>query len=155
MAKRFKIIGNALWIKTEVTITKAIQPIWNWVWAVLQVREVLRILQQHPKRAKDLEEKALDLSAQLLVLCWVTSFYKTAYKMAKDQLVSGKAWNKMRDIIRAQNWKNPDIQSEELELWQHSFEVCSPFEGKVRAIDMKHLNTVARMLWAPSDLTAW
>jgi thymidine phosphorylase len=35
----------------------------------LQVREVLRILQQHPERAMDLEEKALDLAAQLLVLC--------------------------------------------------------------------------------------
>ncbi len=155
MAKRFKTIGNALGIKTEATITKAIQPIWNWVWAVLQVREVLRILQQHPERAHDLEEKALDLAAQLLVLCWVTTFYKSAYKMAKDQLVSGKAWEKMRDVIRAQNGKNPDINSEELELWQHSFEVYAPADWKVKAIDMKHLNMVARMLWAPSDLTAW
>jgi thymidine phosphorylase len=35
----------------------------------LQVREVLRVLQQSPLREKDLEEKALDLAAQLLVLC--------------------------------------------------------------------------------------
>jgi thymidine phosphorylase len=35
----------------------------------LQVREVLRVLQQHPDRAFDLEQKALDLAAQLLVLC--------------------------------------------------------------------------------------
>ncbi|MBR6907833.1 hypothetical protein IKN40_05050 [bacterium] len=69
MAKRFKTIGNALGVKTEVTITKAEQPIGNGVGAVLQVREVLRILQQHPERAMDLEEKALDLAAQLLVLC--------------------------------------------------------------------------------------
>jgi thymidine phosphorylase len=61
----------------------------------------------------------------------------------------------MRDVIRAQNGKNPDINSEELELWQHSFEVCAPADWKVKAIDMKHLNMVARMLWAPSDLTAW
>jgi thymidine phosphorylase len=155
MAKRFKTIGNALWVKTEVTITKAEQPIWNGVWAVLQVREVLRILQQHPDRAMDLEEKALDLSAQLLVLCWVSKFYRTAYNLAKEQLVSGKAWEKMRNIIRAQNWKNPDIKSEELELWEHSFEVYANASGKVKAIDMKHLNNVARMLWAPSDSTAW
>ena len=155
MAKRFKAIGNALGIKTEATITKAEQPIWNWVGAVLQVREVLRILQQHSDRAMDLEEKALDLAAQLLVLCWVSRFYRTAYKMAKNQLLSGKAWDKLKDLIRGQNWKNPEILSEELELWKHSYEVCATTSGKIRSIDMKHLNNVAKMLWAPTDLTAW
>ena len=155
MAKRFKAIGNALGIKTEATITKAEQPIWNWVGAVLQVREVLRILQQHPDRAMDLEEKALDLAAQLLVLCWVSRFYRTAYKMAKNQLLSGKAWDKLKDVIRGQNWKNPEILSEELELWKHSYEVCATTSGTIRSIDMKHLNNVAKMLWAPTDLTAW
>ena len=33
------------------------------------MREVLRILQQHPERALDLQEKALDLAAQLIVIC--------------------------------------------------------------------------------------
>ena len=155
MAKRFKTIGNALGVKTEVTITKAEQPIGNWVGAVLQVREVLRILQQHPERAMDLEEKALDLAAQLLVLCWVSKLYMTAYKLAKEQLVSGKAMEKLRNLIKAQNGKNPDIGSEDLQLAENTFEVRSPVSGKVKAIDMKHLNTVARMLWAPSDATAW
>ena len=67
--KYVRLNTNALGIKTEATITKAEQPIGNGVGAVLQVREVLRIVQQHPLRANDLEEKALDLSAQLLVLC--------------------------------------------------------------------------------------
>lgn len=155
MAKRFKTIGNALGIKTEATITKAEQPIWNWVGAVLQVREVLRVLQQHPDRAFDLEQKALDLAAQLLVLCWVSKFYASAYKIAKNQLISGKAWEKLKDVIRGQNGENPGILSEELVLWKHTFEVQAQVTWKVRAIDMKHLNNVARMLWAPTDPTAW
>jgi thymidine phosphorylase len=63
-----------------------------------------------------LEEKALNLAAQLLVLCGVSSFYRSAYKIAKEQLVSGKALEKLRAVIKAQNGPNPDIHSEELEL---------------------------------------
>jgi thymidine phosphorylase len=63
---------------------------------------VLRVLQQHPDRAFDLEQKALDLSAQLLVLCGVSKFYVNAYKMAKNQLISGKAWEKLKDVIKGQ-----------------------------------------------------
>ena len=155
MAKRFKLLWNALWIKTEATITNAEQPIWNWVGAVLQVREVLRVLQQSPLRAKDLEEKALDLAAQLLVLCWVSKFYRTAYKLAKDTLVSWKALEKLQAVIKAQKWENPTIWSEELVLWQHTYEVLSEKNWKVKSIDMKYLNMIARTLWAPSDLTAW
>ncbi len=155
MAKRFKLLWNALWIKTEVTITNAEQPIWNWVGAVLQVREVLRVLQQSPLRAKDLEEKALDLAAQLLVLCWVSKFYRIAYKLAKDTLVSWKALEKLQAVIKAQKWENPTIWSEELVLWQHTYEVLSEKNWKVKSIDMKYLNMIARTLWAPSDLTAW
>ena len=155
MASRFKALGNALWIKTEVTITNADQPIGNGVGAVLQVREVLRVLQQHPLRAKDLEEKALDLAAQLLILCWLAKFYRTAYKLAKDTLVSGKAWKKLQDIIEAQNWKNPRIGSEELELGANSFDVVSSKNWKIKSIDMKYLNMIARSLGAPTDPSAW
>jgi thymidine phosphorylase len=70
----------------------------------------------------------------------------TAYKLAKEQLVSGKAMEKLRNLIKAQNGKNPDIGSEELQLAENTFEVHSSVSGKVKAIDMKHLNTVARML---------
>jgi thymidine phosphorylase len=103
----------------------------------------------------DLEEKALDLSAQLLVLCWVSKSYKKAYALAKEQLVSGKVREKLQAVIKGQNGPNPKILSEDLVLWEHSYDVVSKVTGKVKFIDMKHLNTVARMLWAPSDLTAW
>jgi len=72
--------------------------------------------------------------------------YTNAYKLAKQQLVSGKAWEKMKNVIRGQNGKNPEIGSEELQLAENIFEVHSSVSGKVKAIDMKHLNTVARML---------
>ncbi|MBR6907834.1 hypothetical protein IKN40_05055 [bacterium] len=69
-----------------------------------------------------------------------------AYKLAKQQLESGKAWEKLKNVIKAQNGQNPEIGSEELQLAENTFEVRSTVSGKVKAIDMKHLNTIARML---------
>lgn len=69
IASHFKHIGESLGIKTEVAIAQANQPVGNGIGAVLQVREVLRVLQQHPNRPLDLEKKALELASQILVLC--------------------------------------------------------------------------------------
>lgn len=154
IAKHFKTIGAALGIKTEVAITKAEQPIGNGIGAILQVREVLRVLQQHPERALDLEEKALDLAAQILVLCDREKDYKKAYKKAKTELLKGKAWTKMQELITAQNGNNPHISSEDLSLAKYSFELLSTRTGRVKAIDMKYLNMLARTLGAPGDAGA-
>jgi thymidine phosphorylase len=81
---------------------------------VLQVREVLRVLQQHPDRPRDLEEKALHLCVKLIELVGLAKG-KEAEKLAYGQLISGKAWQMMQKIIKTQNG-NPNIQSESLKL---------------------------------------
>lgn len=154
VAQHFKDIGDYLGIKTEVALTKAEQPIGNGIGAVLQVREVLRVLQQHPLRPLDLEEKALDLAAQLAVLCGLTSDYQEALDKVRLQLTSGAARNKMQEIIAAQDWKNPKIWSEELDLAKNSVDIIAKTSGHISAIDMKYLNTVARTLGAPGDASA-
>ena len=58
----------------SVEITKADEVIGNGVGAVMQVREVLRILQQHPQRPKDLEDKVLHLAAKIIESVGMASF---------------------------------------------------------------------------------
>ena len=118
------------------------------------MREVLRILQQHELRASDLEEKVLDLAAQLLVLCGKDENYEKAYTLAKKTLQNGEARKKMQEIISAQEG-NPDVDSEGLVLGIQTFDIVSECDGKVEAIDMKYLNMLARTLGAPWDATAW
>ncbi|HOG15666.1 MAG TPA: hypothetical protein PK674_03695, partial [Candidatus Absconditabacterales bacterium] len=55
--EKFNTLGKLLGIKMCVAITEAKEPIGAGIGAVLQVREVLRVLQQHPKRPMDLEKK--------------------------------------------------------------------------------------------------
>jgi putative thymidine phosphorylase len=153
LKKRYEYVGKKLWMKVHVELTEALQPIGAGVGAVLQVREVLRVLQQHKKRPVDLEKKAVYLASKIIELVGMAKG-KEALKLAYGQLVSWEARKKMQRIIKAQRGKNPNIQSEELELAPKSKDIISRKDGKVTQIDMKVLNVAARTLGSPLDLHA-
>lgn len=131
----------------SVMITKADEVIGNGVGAVLQVREVLRILQQHPARALDLQNKVLALAAQIIEDVGMAKG-KKALELAKCQLESGKAWEKMKKIIAAQKG-NPEVDSEGLKLGTHTFDIVAEKDGKVKMIDLHDVNAVCRKLGCP------
>ena len=154
VAKRFKEIGEYLWIKMDVEITDGSQPIGRWIWACLQAREALRILQQYKIRSEDLEKKAIFLASKILVLCWVANSMWNAEKLVKTQLENWEAWKKMQEIIKAQNWE-PNIKSEDIQLGKFSHDVVADKDCIITHVDMKHLNTMVRWLWAPKEYQAW
>lgn len=152
--KKFEVVWKWLWMKMSVQITDAKQPIGAWIGAVLQVREVLRVLQQHEKRPDDLEKKAVFLASKIIESVGMAR-WKQAWKLAYGQLISWEAWKYMQKIIKAQNGKNPNIKSENLKLAKHKKEIIVSKSGIIKDIDMKRLNYVCRTLWAPLDLKAW
>lgn len=163
LKKQFEYVGKHLWMKMSVVITKAEQPIGRWIGAVLQVREVLRVLQQHDKRPSDLEDKAMYLAAKIVELSWLAK-WKYALQMVKNQLKSGASWSKMQDIIKLQahewpskyfEWKAWDLVSEDLILWKIKYDIVSKVSGVVKSIDMKYLNIISRTLWTPLSSQAW
>ena len=153
VAKRFREIWEYLWIKMDVQITDGSQPIGRWIWACLQAREALRILQQYKTRSEDLEKKAIFLASRILVLCWVANSIGNAEKMVKTQLENGEAWKKMQEIIKAQNWE-PNIKSEDIQLGKFSHDIIADRDCIITHVDMKHLNTMVRWLWAPKEYQA-
>lgn len=134
-------------MKMSVQITEANEVIGNGVGAVMQVREVLRILQQHPERALDLENKALHLAAQIIEMVGKAKG-KAALKLATEQLRNGKAWEKMQEIITVQEG-NPDINSEKLPLGKYTHDILAERDGKVKMIDLHDVNAVCRKLGCP------
>lgn len=153
VAKRFKEIWEYLWIKMDVQITDGCQPIGRWIWACLQAREALRILQQHKTKPEDLEKKATFLASRILILCWKVSTMRSAKKLINTQLVNWEARKKMQEIIKAQNW-NPNIGSEEIQLGKFSHDVVAEKDCIIAKVDMRHLNTMVRWLWAPKEYQA-
>jgi len=74
-------------MKMSIQITEANEVIGNGVGAVMQVREVLRILQQHSERAADLENKVIFLASKIIEEVGLAKG-KEAVKLATHQLVS-------------------------------------------------------------------
>ncbi|MDR2190424.1 MAG: hypothetical protein LBP53_04475 [Candidatus Peribacteria bacterium] len=134
-------------MKMSVQITPAMEVIGNGVGAVLQVREVLRVLQQHELRPLDLESKALHLASKLIENVGLAKG-KKARALAEKQLKSGAARKMMQKIITAQNG-NPDVHSEGLTLGKYTFEIVAETSGKVKSIDLHNVNQIARRLGCP------
>ncbi|GHV23196.1 hypothetical protein FACS189428_6410 [Clostridia bacterium] len=134
-------------MKMSVQITPAMEVIGNGVGAVLQVREVLRVLQQHADRPLDLESKALHLASKLIENVGLAKGKKTR-ELAEKQLKSGAARKMMQKIIKAQNG-NPDIDSEGLTLGTQTFDVLATQDGKIKVIDLHNVNQIARRLGCP------
>jgi thymidine phosphorylase len=135
-------------MKMSVQITPAMEVIGNGVGAVLQVREVLRVLQQHEKRPLDLETKSIHLAAKIIEMVKKIKG-KSAYKLAEQQLRNGEARKMMQKIIKAQHG-NPNVKSEELVVGKQSFEVLANQEGKVKEINLHNVNQIARRLGCPT-----
>ena len=145
--KKFEYVGKKLWMKMSVQITEANEVIGNGVGAVMQVREVLRILQQHPERAMDLESKVIFLASKIIKEVGLEKG-KEAVKLATHQLVSWAAWEKMQEIIQAQGG-NPEVNSESLPLWAHTFDVIAEKDWVLKMIDLHDINAVCRKLGCP------
>lgn len=145
--KKFEYVGKKLWMKMSVQITEANEVIGNGVGAVMQVREVLRILQQHPERAMDLESKVIFLASKIIEEVGLEKG-KEAVKLATHQLVSWAAWEKMQKIIKAQGG-NPEVNSESLPLWAHTFDVIAEKDWVLKMIDLHDINAVCRKLGCP------
>ena len=151
--QKFEYVGKKLWMKMTVQITPANEVIGNWVWAVLQVREVLRVLQQHSKRPLDLEAKAMFLAGKIIEIVGLAKG-KEAEKLARRQLTTWAARKKMQEIIKAQNG-NPNVNSEDLKLWIFTKEVLAEADGKIRKVDLHNINQIARRLGCPAINEAW
>ena len=145
--KKFEYVGKKLWMKMSVQITEANEVIGNGVGAVMQVREVLRILQQHPERAADLENKVIFLASKIIEEVGLAKG-KEAVKLATHQLVSWAAWKKMQAIIQAQGG-NPEVNSEVLPLGKHTFDIIAEKDWVLKMIDLHDINAVCRKLGCP------
>jgi len=152
LKKKYEYVGKKLGMKMTVEITDALQPIGAGIGAVLQVREVLRVLQQHEKRPMDLEKKALHLCVKIIELVGMAKG-KQAEKLAYGQLISWKARAMMQKIISAQRG-NPNVKSEGLKLAKIQHDVYAEKAWTVQSIDMKAVNITARTLGSPLDLQA-
>lgn len=141
LKKMFEMLGKKIGMKIKVIITDGSQPIGNGIGPLLEARDVLAILQNHPQAPHDLRKKALMMAGLLLDMAGK----KHGYHLAKEILESGQAWRKMQEIINAQGKQKMP------ELGTFNYPVRTGKCGKIKEIDNEIISKLARLAGAPQD----
>jgi putative thymidine phosphorylase len=155
---KFLFLAKKFNIKMRVLIHKTDEPAGKGIGPVLEVREFLKVLEQKKDRPLDLEIRALNLAANLLELCLqdspeelqksIKEIYGNAYGWALDILQSGRALEKLKQIVEAQGG-NPNISSKDLKVGKYSLEEKADKSGTVRELSSKNITSIAKILGAP------
>ncbi len=145
LKKKFEKIGSNLKMKVKGIITNGTQPIGNGIGPGLEARDVLWVLLRHELRPLDLEHKCLNMCAEIFRMIGV----KDGYKKALEILNSGKAYNKMLEIIKAQGGK--EISPDKIKIGEYSYDVVSKKSGRLNGIDNMLISKIARIAGAPHD----
>ncbi|OIO24745.1 hypothetical protein AUJ14_05550 [Candidatus Micrarchaeota archaeon CG1_02_55_22] len=152
LARAFELFGTKLGLKVMVSISDGSEPLMNTLGPALEARNVLETLSTPAVATSPMAEKALIQSSILLHLMrGITR--EEGYNIAKQQLKSGRAWEKFREIIAAQGG-NDNVKPNDIEIGEHKHAVFSGVEGKVSHIDNKAISRVLRALGAPQDVRA-
>lgn len=147
LAREFIELGSRLRMRVECVITDGTDPIGRSVGPSLEAREVLRALAGDGP--SDLHEKSCQLSGILLEMCGRVAKGR-GYGVAQELLRSGKARNKMREIIELQGG-DPRVKPDDIAIGSCTHEVRAEREGRIHHIDNRAISKIARAAGAPRD----
>ncbi len=147
LAHDFMELGHRLNVQVEVAVTYGGQPVGYAVGPALEAKEALETLRGNGPGS--LVEKATSLAGIMLELGGTAS-PGMGRQMALDILKSGKAHQKMCEIIEAQGG-NSKIKPEEIPIGDKKEVVLAPSTGYVTHIDNKSINEIARAAGAPRN----
>ena len=145
LKKEFEKIGKRLKKHVKVLITDGQQPVGNGIGPALEARDVLWLLKRDPRRPLDLEKKCLMMCAAIFNMIGL----KDGYKKSLQILNSGKAYQKMLQIIKAQGGK--EIAAEDITIGKYFYDILSTKSGRINSIDNLLISRIARIAGAPND----
>ena len=145
LARDIMELGRRLGIHTHCVVTFGEQPIGNTVGPALEAKEALEVL-MNQKNVPDLIDKVCNIAGSMFELLGK----KNGYSLAKKILESGKAEQKMREIIKVQGG-NPSILPEDIPIGEYSLHVRSEKSGQVLWIENRIIVEIGRAAGAPKD----
>lgn len=147
LRKKFLDLGRRFNLKISVALTDGNQPIGNGIGPVLEMNDTLKVLKQEDS-PKDLEEKSILLASILLELSGKAVKGK-GIEIARDILYSGKAFEKFKQIIKAQKGKIKILKPSNL-----FFDIISEKNSRITHLDNDLINKLARRAGCPEDKEA-
>jgi AMP phosphorylase len=149
LKKKFEFFGKKFGLNLKCVLTNGEQPIGRGIGPLLEIRDVIRVLKQEDS-LKDLETKALFLASELLELSGKCKKGR-GLNLAKEILISGKAFHKFREIIEAQSGKVPGIRDIDEKLGKNKKDILAQSSMKIKIINNKKMNAIAGAAGCPMD----
>lgn len=149
LANSFIAVGGRLGIDVDCVITPGDKPIGRGIGPALEARDVMGILMNRPDVADDLREKSLSIAGLMLEMVGKAQ-RGGGYALAEKILASGKALEKMREIIREQGGR-PDVKPEDISVGSCKHVVTAAADGTVYTMDNANMIRIARAAGAPKD----
>lgn len=148
LAKDFMEIGRRLEIQVRCAVTYGEQPLGYAIGPSLEAKEALEALMNRGN-SPDLVEKAVSIAGIILEMAGKSE----GKKLATEALRSGKAENKMREIIAAQGG-NSQIDLDDIPIGKEHFTIQSDRSGNLLWINNASVASLARFLGCPKDSSA-
>ncbi|GBE20061.1 thymidine phosphorylase [archaeon BMS3Abin17] len=154
LKRKFKKLGRIFRKNVEVFIMEAKEPMGTGVGPALELIDVIQILDPKLQGPRDLENKSLFLAGKLLEMTKKAKKGKGII-LAEKILFSGKAYQKFKQIIKAQN-KNPKVKNIEkllksIKPAKFKKDILTQKSGKIEEIHNSKINSLARSTGCPVD----
>ncbi len=146
LRRLFEYVAQRLHLSLDVVITDGRQPVGRGVGPVLEARDVMQVLENHPDAPNDLRQKALRLAGRLIE-CSPDVRGGDGFAIARDILDSGRALAQMQAIVAAQGSRGFDHHHSA--LGPLTLVVSAPRDGVVIGIDNLQIAQIARLAGAP------
>jgi AMP phosphorylase len=145
LGKKFEYLGKHFNKKMRVVLTRGDEPIGHGIGPALEMIDLIKVLKQTEDRPLDLEKKSLFLAGEIFEMTGKAKKGK-GKEFAETFLVSGKAFEKFKEIIKAQRGNLNRIKSAKFKK-----DILMKKEGKIAEIDNKKINSLARVCGCPMD----
>lgn len=151
LKKDFEDLAKEIGIKVKVIITNGREPIGNGIGPSLEARDVLWILKNDEGGPSDLKKKSLIMAGIMLEMAGKAASGK-GFGLAKKILESGKAYEKMVEIIKMQGEKI--IDPSKIKLGKIKCDVMAKRSGIIKEINNMAISKIARVAGAPENMGA-
>lgn len=147
LARTMVDIGKLLKRNTVAVITDMNQPLGHEVGNANEIREAIEVLKGHG--SEDETTVALTIASYMSVLGGAFTEFDKAYSHLSDLIKSGKAIEKLKELVKIQGG-NPEVidNPELLPQAKHHIEVKVNKEGYVTAIEAEYIGIAAMLLGA-------
>ena len=148
----FKEIARNVGIDAECALTLAHQPIGHCIGPAIEAKEALTLLRDYLAGPNSLIEKSTSLAGILLEMGGKAEKGK-GQNLAKEILKSGKAYEKMKQIIEIQGG-DPNILPDDIELGPYEKEFKATKEGHITEVNNAIINQIAKAAGCPNSKTS-